>query len=109
METFENSFIEDHFVGMIEVKGYEFIMHLTKSICNIGPLSGCICYYCYLTDSNPNHNLLVEITRKAFLPDEFETEKERMTVMEPLIRNALVKNAERAYRLLNSYDSTIIG
>ncbi len=64
--------------------------------------------YFYLTDTNPYHNIMVEIGRKAFLPGEYSTESERMDVLEPILNLAIEKNLARAFRLLNSNDSKAI-
>lgn len=54
-----------------------YLVHIYFSVANIGPLSGFHCAEFYITDKNPQHNVLVNYGRKAFAPEEIEEFKER--------------------------------
>ena len=52
-------------------------IHIKTSIANMGPLEGYLCSEIYLTDSNPDHDILVNIGRKAFAVEDFSTADEK--------------------------------
>ncbi len=99
---FNNLIPELRYVASVsDSVGREFVLHTFESVMNEGPLAGCTCYELYLTDTNPEHDILVGIGRKAFFPDECESEEERLEILQRIFKDVVEKNADRAYELLN--------
>jgi len=82
-----------------------YLLNIVRSVPTTSILAGFYCYEIYLTDSNPKHDILVCIGRKAFAPEEYETEDDRLAALKEIINDALKKNYDRVEKLLNISES----
>lgn len=106
IDKFTHSFNEKHYISdYIDNNGNIFVLHIIK---HSNSINNCICYEIYLSDSNPNHNLMVKIGEKSFLSNEYDTEKKQLDALSTILKDALNKNTDRAYNLLNSANSPLI-
>lgn len=100
---FNNVLEELHYVSDVkDSKERTFVLHILRCVANNGPLSGFFCYDFYLSDQNPEHDILVGIGHKAFAPDEFNSEEERLNSMQELLAGFIEENADKAFEILNS-------
>lgn len=99
---FSNVLEELRYISEVtDSKGRKFILHIMRCVANAGTLEGFICYDFYLTDSKPEHDILVGIGHKAFAPEEYKTEEERLDALQPLLEEFINDGADKAFRILN--------
>ena len=100
---FMNILEETRYISEVtnEENGKIYLLNIIKTHPTSGPMLGFICYDLYLTDPNPNHDLLVGIGHKAFTDDEYETEEARLDALQDIIATSLKGNYERVDKLLN--------
>lgn len=87
----QNLYIQE-FVDPESKKHYLF--HVYFSIANEWPLEGFHCAECYITDKDPNHNVLVNFVNKAFAPEEFDKD-EATDILLNLLFSKLSEGVER--------------
>lgn len=71
-----------------------YLVRIYLSIANIGPLEGLYCTEFYITDNDPEHDILVGFGRKAFTPEEFD-EDEATKILGRLISEKLPDGIKR--------------
>ena len=85
--------------------GHHYIVHVFRTESENGALAGMVTYEFYLTDSNPDHDLLLGIGRKAFAPGEYSSEKEMYPEIEEEIKADLIDGIRRFESIMESHFS----
>lgn len=70
-------------------------LHIVSTIPDNGLLAGFICNELYLTVSDPCIDILVGIGKKAFAPDEYNTDDEFTAALEKVIMACLPEGFKR--------------
>lgn len=81
--------------------GKRYRVEIRSTLAQTGALKGLICCEIYLADFDPYHHLQVGLGRKAFFPDEVETEKEMLAELEKIVQAALATGIERFEKIIS--------
>lgn len=102
---FTNELKQHRFIcEMGEAKdGHRYLVNVFRTEPDNGALEGMVTYEFYLTDSNPDHDLLLGIGRKAFAPDEYSSEKEMYPAIEEDIKAGLIEGIKRFESIMESH------
>lgn len=79
--------------------GKHYTLHMIRN--EDAPVEGFIAYEFYISDQNPEHDILIGIGRKAFADDEYATEDKRLEELKDILDRALSENWDRVDRLLD--------
>ena len=72
-----------------------YLLHIVSTTPDYSALAGFICNEFYLTVSDPYIDILVGIGKKAFAPDEYDTEDEFAAALEKVIMDCLPEGFKR--------------
>lgn len=98
---FKNYLEESKYITPVtdERTGNTYVLHMFRT--ENAPEEGCIVYDMYLSDTNPNHDILVGIGHKVFANDDYNTEDERLDALKDIIDTLLFENYDRVHKILN--------
>ena len=71
-----------------------YLFHVYFSIANVGHLEGYHVAECYITDTDPEHGVLVKYGQAAFPPEEFK-EEDKDHILDELILGRLSYGIKR--------------
>ena len=101
---FSNVLEEKHYIQEVvdPETGKHYNLHIRSCVPTNSPQGGMICNDFYLTDSNPYHDVQVGIGRKAFFPDEFDTQEEMTAELDKIIKACLPAGCKRFEAIMAS-------
>ena len=82
--------------------GKHYNLHIYSRIPETGFFAGFIMNEFYLTDKDPKHGVIVNIGRKGFAKDEFETTDDMTAELENIIRDCLPEGFKRFEAIMAS-------
>ena len=82
--------------------GKHYNLHIYSRIPETGFFAGFIMNEFYLSDKDPKHGVLVDIGRKGFAKDEFETTDDMTAELENIIRDCLPEGFKRFEAIMAS-------
>ena len=102
MFMFENKFHQKVFVKeMIDPtseKHYRLQIHMTCANC--GVTDGWVCTESFLSDFDPNHNVMVGILNQAFLPEDIVSEQDMLNHLEEKVFKLLPTKVEQFEKMV---------
>ena len=100
---FTNSFNREVFIMSPEesINGNQYVIHIFRDSPTEGFLSGFLVYSIYLTDNNPNHDILIGVGNKAFPNDGTVSDKEQFSEIEKMINKNIRNAIEKFDRIIS--------
>lgn len=99
---FENNFHQKVYVKeMIDPaskKHYRLQIHMTCANC--GVTDGWVCTESFLSDFDPNHNVMVGILNQAFLPEDIASEQDMLNRLEERVYAVLPEKARQFEKMV---------
>ena len=85
-------------VDPVSEKHYRLQVHMTCGNC--GATAGWVCTESFLSDFDPNHNVMVGILNQAFLPEDIASEQDMLNRLEEKVYAVLPEKARQFEKMV---------